>query len=143
MQSLTIQLLNRQQAIAALKGQLYPFLSAVLQAEQRFTLTVKPQTRSGEQNSKFHAICEDLAKSDLHWAGRRRDAAAWKVLLVSGHSVATKQGSDMVPGIENEFVNLRESTASMTKSRGSSLIEYALAFCAINGVKLSASERDQ
>jgi hypothetical protein len=142
MNSLTIPLLNRQQSWAAIQNQVFPFLAAVLQADQRFTLTIKPAKRSSEQNSKFHAICEDLAKSDLQWAGKRRDSAAWKVLLVSGHSVATKEGSDMVPGIENEFVNLRESTASMSKSRGSSLIEYAIAFCAMNGVKLSASERD-
>jgi hypothetical protein len=142
MNSLTIPLLNRQQSWAAIQNQVFPFLAAVLQAEQRYTLTVKPAKRSSEQNSKFHAICEDLAKSDLQWAGKRRDSAAWKVLLVSGHAVATKQGSDMVPGIENEFVNLRESTASMSKSRGSSLIEYAIAFCSMNGVKLSASERD-
>jgi hypothetical protein len=143
MNSITIPLLNRQQSWAAIQNQVFPFLAAVLQADQRYTLTVKPAKRSSEQNSKFHAICEDLAKSDLQWAGKRRDAAAWKVLLVSGHSVATKQGSDMVPGIENEFVNLRESTAAMSKARGSSLIEYALAFCAMNGVKLSAIERDQ
>lgn len=28
----------------------------------------------------------------------------------------------MVPGIEGEFVNLRESTAAMSKARGGSLI---------------------
>ena len=42
----------------------------------------------------------------------------------------------MVPGIEGEFVNLRESTASMTKARSSSLIEYAMAFCAMHDVKI-------
>lgn len=97
-------------------------------------VTFEPPKRSGEQNAKFHAICSDLARSDLKWAGRRRDLAGWKVLLVSGHSVATKQGSEMVPGLEGEFVNLRESTALMSKARSASLIEYALAFCAMHGV---------
>ena len=36
----------------------------------------------------------------------------------------------IVPGLEGEFVNLRESTAAMSKSRGSSLIEYTMAFMA-------------
>lgn len=64
----------------------------------------------------------------MEWAGKRRTAEQWKVLLVSGHAVATKHGAEMVPGIEGEFCNLRESTARMSKSRLSSLIEYAEAF---------------
>lgn len=96
---------------------------------------VKEPTRTGEQNAKFHAICSDLARSHVKWAGKLRTADQWKVLLVSGHAQATKEGSDMVPGLEGEFVNLRESTALMSKKRGSSLIEYALAFCTMNGIE--------
>jgi hypothetical protein len=44
----------------------------------------------------------------------------------------------MVPGLEGEFVNLRESTALMSKARAASLIEYALAFCAMHGVGVEA-----
>lgn len=58
-----------------------------------------------------------------------------EVLLVSGHAIATKEGAEIVPGLEHEFVNLRESTALMSKKRGASLIEYTLAFCAGNGIK--------
>lgn len=94
-------------------------------------------TRTIDQNEKFHAICSDLAKSTLQWAGQRRTAAQWKVLLVSGHTKATDGEVDLVPGLEGEFVNIRESTALMSIKRGSSLIEYALAFCAQNDVDLS------
>ena len=81
---------------------------------------------------KFHAICSDLASSKIQWAGKNRTAAEWKVLLVSGHAVATKEGSEIVPGLESEFVNIRESTALMSKKRGSSLIEYSIAFYEVN-----------
>lgn len=94
-------------------------------------------TRTSEQNAKFHAICSDLERSRLEWMGKPRSAAQWKVLLVSGHAVATKECAELVPGLEGEFVNLRESTAAMSKKRGASLIEYALAFCAMRGVRLS------
>ena len=94
------------------------------------------QTRNLEQNAKFHAICSDLAKGKLPWAGKPRSAAAWKVLLVSGHAIATKEGADVIPGLESEFVNVRESTALMNKARGSSLIEYSIAFCVKNDVVL-------
>ena len=107
-----------------------------LMAGHRLVLTIKPQKRSSEQNAKFHAICSDLSRSGLLWAGKPRSASEWKVLLVSGHSMATKQGAEIVPGLEGEFVNIRESTARMSRARGSSLIEYALAFCAANNVAL-------
>ena len=109
-------------------------------AGHRLVVTVSEETRNSEQNAKFHAICTDLAKSPVEWMGKRRDAAAWKVLLVSGHAVATKQGAEVVPGLEGEFVNLRESTARMSKARASSLIEYALAFCAAHGVATQDDE---
>lgn len=105
-------------------------VAAVAQAPVGFVITVAEPTRNSEQNAKFHAICSDLARSAVEWAGKRRDAAQWKVLLVSGHAVATKLGAEIVPGLEGEFVNIRESTALMSKARGSSLIEYAMAFVA-------------
>lgn len=107
-------------------------------APDGYMVTVHEAKRTTDQNSKFHAICTDLSKSGLHWAGELRTAAQWKVLLVSGHAIATKEGADMVPGLEGEFVNLRESTALMSVKRGSSLIEYSLAFCAEHVVNMSA-----
>jgi hypothetical protein len=109
---------------------------AVCDAPEGYRVTVEPPKRSLEQNAKFHAICTDLAAAGAVWAGRPRNADEWKVLLVSGHAVATKEGAEIVPGLEGEFVNIRESTAHMTKRRGNSLIEYALAFCAQNGIEV-------
>ncbi len=105
-------------------------MQAVRSAPAGFVVEIKEPTRSGDQNAKFHAICADLERSGLPWAGKPRDAAAWKVLLVSGHAIATGQQGEVIPGLESEFVSIRESTASMSKTRGSSLIEYAQEFCA-------------
>ena len=135
------KLVNPQQANAALNAA-YQTLKPWLMAEHRFSLTIKPETRSLDQNAKFHALCDDAAKSGLTWGGKKRTAAQWKVLFVSGHAVATKEESEMVPGLEAEFVNLRESTALMSKKRGSSLIEYTLAFLHEHGVRLSAPEME-
>lgn len=100
-------------------------------------VTIRDTSRSIEQNAMFHAICSDIAKSGMEWAGKRRDADQWKVLLVSGHTVATKGEAEIMPGLEGEFVNIRESTARMSISRANSLIEYALAWCAEHGIELS------
>ena len=103
-------------------------LEWVTVAPDGYVVTVSEPTRNAEQNAKFHAICGELAGRE--WAGKPRTAAEWKVLLVSGHATATKDGADMVPGLEGEFVNLRESTALMSVRRSSSLIEYANAYLA-------------
>lgn len=99
-------------------------------------VSIRPPRRNADQNAKFHAICSDIARSGLLWANKPRKAEAWKVLLVSGHAMATKEGADMVPGLENEFVNIRESTAAMSKVRGASLIEYAIAFATSHGLEV-------
>lgn len=112
-------------------------VEAVRTAPEGYRVDVAEPTRNGEQNAKFHAMCSDIAKSGLEWAGKKRTADQWKVLLVSGHATATKEGAEMVPGLEGEFVNVRESTALMSVRRSSSLIEYTVAFCAMNGVPLN------
>ena len=111
-------------------------LQYVAEAPEGWHVTLQEPTRTLDQNAKFHALCSDIAASGMEWAGKRRTAAQWKVLLVSGHAAATKEAFDLVPGLENEFVNLRESTALMSKKRGASLIEYTLAFCAANGIEV-------
>lgn len=112
-------------------------MRAIADAPKGYRVTVQPPKRTDGQNERFHAIVGDIAKSGLLWAGKKRSAAEWKVLLVSGHATATKEGSEMVPGLEGEFVNIRESTAIMSIRRGASLIEYATAFAIANGVALN------
>ena len=107
-----------------------------MEAPEGWMVMFSESKRTSEQNAKFHAIVGDIAKSGKQWAGKARSEAEWKVLLVSGHATATNIGSEIVPGLEGEFVNIRESTALMSKRRGASLIEYALAFCAAEGIKL-------
>jgi hypothetical protein len=130
--------------ILALDHERRAALADVAHAPSDFTVEVKPTKRTDDQNRKFHAMVRDIARSGLPWAGKKRNAAQWKVLLVSGHATATKDGSgEIVPGLESEFVNLRESTALMSIRRGASLIEYTQAFGDMNGVvwsKLPAEE---
>lgn len=121
-------------------------VNAVIEAADGAAITIGPKTRSGDQNAKFHAICTDIANSHMKWAGKARDADAWKVLLVSAHTVATKDETgaptpEIVPGLEGEFVNIRESTARMSVKRAASLITYALAFCDSNNIHLTETIR--
>lgn len=133
-------LTNPQQAMAFWNNYVYPRIKAELMAGHRMRLTVKAESRSLEQNAHFHALCDVIAKSGMEWMQKRRTAAQWKVLLVSGHAKATNEEVDLVPGLEGEFINLRESTALMSIRRSSSLIEYTLAFMANNGIPTQVEE---
>jgi hypothetical protein len=120
--------------------ELFRWAKAMLIAQHDLVADFRPATRSSEQNALFHALCGDIAASGIEWFGRTRTPDEWKVLLVSGHAIATGGRADMVPGLEGEPVNLRESTARMSVARKTSLIEYTLAFGAQKGVKFTAPE---
>lgn len=126
-------LYNAQQIPQALE-QARQEAKAQLMAGKRVVVRVDEETRRDGQNRKFHALCGDLERSKLKWMGKPRSAKEWKVLLVSGHAVATKEETEVIPGLEGEFINVRESTALMSVRRGASLIEYTLAFCALHRV---------
>lgn len=116
-------------------------VNAIMAAADGSRVIVSAAKRSNEQSDKFHAICGDIAKSHMTWAGKRRSLDEWKVLLVSGHTKATAGEVEFVPGLEGEFVNIRESTARMSVGRAASLITYALAFCDSNGIHLTETIR--
>lgn len=116
-------------------------LAAVYAAPADFVVTVSEPKRSTDQNAMVHALLSDLARSPLQWAGKRRTLDEWKMLMVSAHAVATGKPGEVIPGIEGEFVAIRESTASMGVARASSLIEYVLAFCVENKIELRDTRR--
>jgi hypothetical protein len=113
----------------------------VQQAPEGWMVTITPPRRTSDQNAIFHALCGDIGRTKLVWSGKPRDSGDWKLLLVSGHAVATKHEAEIVNGLEGELVNLRESTAQMSKARGASLIDYTLAFCANTGIDTTLHSR--
>lgn len=121
-------------------------LLAVAQAPEGYTVTVAPPKRSLDQNAMLHALLTDIAGSGHKWAGERWTVEDWKALMVSAHNVATRdnegnKASPLVRGLEGELVQLRESTASMTVGRASSLIEYVVSYCISNGIALKETKR--
>lgn len=112
---------------------------AVLEAPEGFMVRIEPRTRTLDQNAMLHALFSTIAKQAT-WCGRQLSAEQWKVLFISGHAIATGRGSDMIPGLEGEFVNIRESSARMSVARMTSLIEYIIAWCAERGIDTSGAQ---
>jgi hypothetical protein len=103
-------------------------MAAVAEAPEGHTVTVKPATRSGEQNSKLWALLGELA-AQVNWHGQRLTDAEWKDVLTAG-----LKRHKVVPGIDGGFVVLGSSTSRMTKPELSELIELIYAFGAQQGV---------
>lgn len=133
----TFRLINEDVRTMALKS--------VVRAPDGYVVTVKPPGRSLDQNAAFHSLVADIAKAKPEWAGMKMDADDWKALLIVSHAKATGEAQEtirLVPSLEGHgMVQLRESSARMTKARASSLIEYCISWAVSNGVKLSAPQR--
>jgi len=117
-------------------------IMAIRSAPDGFSVSVSEPKRSLDQNAKLHAIIGDFARSPMKWAGKTRTPDEWKILLISGHAVATERAGEVIPGLENEFVAIRESSANMGVRRTSSLIEYCIAFAATHGIELIETSRN-
>lgn len=137
--TLTMRLWNPQQGYQAL-ATAFTHAKAWLSDGRRLILEIRPETRSSQQNRYCHAIFGDVAKQ-AQWMGSKRTPAEWKLLFINGHSVATKEAVHLIPGLEGEFLNLREATSKMSVSRMASLLEYVLAWCAMNNVILRDAQQ--
>jgi hypothetical protein len=109
---------------------------AVQEAPEGFKVVISEPSANDGQKARFHAMVGDLARQ-MKWCGKWRTPAQWKVLVISGHAMATQEEVEVVPGLEGEFLNIRESTTQMSKRRMSSLIEYVRAYGDNSGVEWS------
>jgi hypothetical protein len=82
METLRIELYNRQQAWAAIKAQLFPFLAAVLQGGHRWVLTVGKRKRTSPQNRRYWGngvLAQIAAQATVN--GRQFSAETWHELM--------------------------------------------------------------
>lgn len=134
MNALTIPLYNRQQARQALTAQVFPYLDSALQGSRRWVLTIKPETRSLQQNARLWGMLNDISQQ-VDWYGRKLSPENWKHVF----SAALKK-QDVVPGLDGGFVVLGLSTSKMTVGEMAELQELMEAFGAENGVRFTAAE---
>lgn len=123
--------------------------SLVATLEPGWSVTIAPPGRTPPQNRTFHDLCDDIAKARPHWNGLRMTPEDWKNLLIVSHAKATEGETDamnirLVPDLEGGgLVQLRESTARMSKARATSLIDYVIAWATTQGIAITVPNRDQ
>jgi hypothetical protein len=132
----------RQQYILAHKPARMGAIQAVQDAPDGYVVEIKEPTRKLSQNAKFHAILTDISRQ-AQYIGKKRSIEFWKGLFVSGWQIATGEKPDIVPGLEGEFINIRESTATMSVRNLSSLMEYVIAWAIDNGIQLTDPVPDE
>jgi hypothetical protein len=117
--------------------------SLVAGLDAGWTVTLAPPGRSLPQNRTFHDMCDDIAKARPVWNDMPMTAEDWKQLLVLSHAVATDGGGvRLTKDLEGSgLVQLRESTARMSKARATSLIDYVIAWATAQGIQITIPER--
>lgn len=110
--------------------------SLPLNPDKPLAVTIQEPTRSLEQNARLHAMLSEISKKTTY-LGKKRGVEFWKGLFVSGWQIATGQHPEIVPGLEGEFINIRESTAKLSVKKLSEVMEYIEAYCAMNKIMLT------
>ena len=77
-ETLTVELHNRQQAWAAIKAQVFPFLAQVLQGGHRWVLTITRRKRTSKQNRRYwgKGVLAQIAEQAVV-GGRQFSAEIW------------------------------------------------------------------
>lgn len=129
--------LDSYEQAQALMTSLWPKVREALVYGKKLTLEIKAQSKSREQEEKYHAIIGDIAKQAQHM-GSKWDAESWKRLLV-WQFCKDKQidAGRIVPSLDmTGVVQLGQQTRKFTKEQASEFVEFLLAWCAENGIEL-------
>lgn len=121
------------QAIAAAWRYAKPHLIA----ERRMVVTIKPETRSREQNARMWAMLADVSRQ-VDWHGQKLAPEEWKDVFS-----ASLKKQRAVPGIDGGFVILGRRTSKMTRAEMCDLMTLMEAFGAEYGVRFTAPEYDE
>jgi len=127
--------LHTQEQASALMAKLWPKVKDSLKAGKPLRLEIKAESRSDEQNAKYHAMLSEIAVQAQH-LGAKWDAESWKRFLVYEFckQLGLPQGQ-IVPSLDGSgIVQLGLQTRDFTKERAAEFITFLEAWGAENGI---------
>lgn len=129
------------QAHKCLTNTIWPDVKVWLVSTQTpLSLSIKPVTRSAEQNARLHATLADIAKQ-LEWAGKKRDVETWKRLITAAWLRARGDHVELLPAIDGHGVDIVFTrTSQLTRAECAELTTYAEAWGSTMGAKWSAPD---
>ena len=112
-------------------------IKKALDSGKHLTMEIKPASKSREQEEKYHAMINDIAKQAQH-LGAKWSAEDWKRLLVDQYLRETDDiQSKIVPNLDGSgIVQLGLQTRNFTKDQASEFIEWLYSWSANNGINL-------
>lgn len=117
---------------------LWEKIKVALESGQHLILEVKNESKTRDQEEKYHAMIADIAKQ-AHHQGAQWSAEDWKRLLL--HEFAKQMNlprGRIVASLDGTgIVQLGLQSRKLTKEQGSEFIEFLFAWAAQNGVELS------
>ena len=120
----------------AVMGSLWPKVKEALASGKQLTLEIKSASKTCPQNSKYHAMIDEIAKQASH-LGAKWDAEDWKRLLVDQFikDINGVGGSKIIPRLDGSgIVQLGFQTRKFTKEQASEFVEFLHAWGAENGI---------
>lgn len=128
--------LDSYEQAQALMSNLWPKVRDALVYGKKLTIEIKQQSKSREQEQKYHAIIGEVAQQAWHM-GSKWDAETWKRLLVDKYCRETGINSQIMANLDsNGLVQLGVQTRKFTKEQAGEFVEFLIAWCAENGIEL-------
>jgi len=121
---------NPEQA-SAVMAKIWPKVKDTLRAGKALRMEIKAESRSDEQNAKYHAMLSEIAVQAQHM-GAKWDAESWKRFLVYEFckQLGLPQGQ-IVPSLDGSgIVQLGLQTRDFSKERAAEFIEFLEAWAA-------------
>lgn len=109
---------------------------AVRSAAHGMVVTIRPPTRTHEQNAMLHAALTDIAEQ-FPWHGQKLSVDVWKRLCTASWLREIGESPEMIPALDGKgFDVIFERTSQLTVAQMTSLIEWTMAFAVQHGVTL-------
>jgi len=121
---------NPEQA-SAVMAKIWPKVKDTLKTGKALRMEIKAESRSDEQNAKYHAMLSEIAVQAQHM-GAKWDAESWKRFLVYEFckQLGLPQGQ-IVPSLDGSgIVQLGLQTRDFSKERAAEFIEFLEAWAA-------------
>jgi len=132
------KLVNPEQGSALMKT-LWAKMKTALESGKTLVLNIQEETRTHDQNAKFHAIIADIAKQAEHY-GAKWDVESWKRFLIDQFASETGlRASKVAPSLDGyRIVQLGLQSRAFTKDQASQFVDWLEAWCAQKGIELES-----
>ena len=144
MTKLSVTCYNAQQAHVAMTAQIWPILKSMCMAGHRMVLELRPQSKSREQEEKYHAMIGEVAIQAQH-LGSSWGAEDWKRLLLDKFARETdRTHGKIIPNLDKTgVVEVGIQSRKFSKADASEFVEWLHAWGAENGIVYADQWIDQ